>query len=90
DAARRELGEELGLDGVEPEPLGRTLLRGARETELCAVFLLRHDGPFRVALPEVAGLAVFPPGELPAPLTPAAGHVLAWLAARRAADGPPE
>lgn len=90
DAARRELGEELGLEGVEPEPLGRTLLRGQRETELCGVFRLRHDGPFRVALPEVAGLAVYPPGELPDPLTPAAEHVLAWLAAHRAAAVPPE
>jgi isopentenyldiphosphate isomerase len=78
-AAARELLEELGLAGAEPELLGKTIVHGEGETELCAVFRLRHDGPFSVSPPEVAGLAVFRPGERPAPLTPAATQVLAWL-----------
>ena len=79
EAAARELAEELGLDVAVPAPLGRTVLDLPGETELCTIFRLRHDGPFVVTTPEVAGVAVFPPGELPAPLAPGAQLVLAWL-----------
>jgi isopentenyldiphosphate isomerase len=82
-AAARELVEELGLEAATPEPLGRTVLELPGETELCTVFRLRHDGPFVVRTPEVAGVAVHRPGELPAPLAPGARHVLAWLAEGR-------
>jgi isopentenyldiphosphate isomerase len=78
-AAARELVEELGLDVAVPAPLGRTVLELPGETELCTVFGLRHEGPFLVQTPEVAGVAVFPAGEIPAPLSPGAALVLAWL-----------
>ena len=83
--AVRELEEELGLTGCLLEPIGTTLVRLDRETEMCAVFLVRHDGPFCVRLPEVVGLSVFPEGELPAPLTDSARHVLAFAASQRPA-----
>ena len=34
------------------------------------VFRVRHPGPYRLAPPELAGLAVLPPGERPGPLSP--------------------
>lgn len=90
-AAARELAEELGLTGVEPEPLGRLLLESAHETELCTVFRLCHDGPFVLQLPEVSGLAVFIAPELPSPLSPSAKRIVNWLAAAsRRAQGPSE
>lgn len=78
-AAVRELAEELGLDATAPVELGRTVLDLPGETELCTVFHLRHAGPFVVRTPEVVGVAVHLPGELPAPLAPGARLVLAWL-----------
>lgn len=82
DAAARELLEEVGVAGAEPVLAGSFLMRLATETEMAAVFLLSHDGPFTVQLPEVIGLAVFPAGERPSPLTPSAEQVLDFLAAR--------
>ena len=62
-AAVRELGEELARV--------RCALDG--ETELTTVFRLRHPGPYRLAPPELAGLAVLAGGRRPAPLSPSAG-----------------
>jgi isopentenyldiphosphate isomerase len=80
-AALRELGEELGLDvaGEQLEELGRTVVRLPHESELTTLFLLRHDGPFSLAPPEVAGLAVLPPGVRPGPLAPSCPQLHAWL-----------
>ena len=75
-AARRELGEELGID-ADPELLGTLLVRMPRETEMAAIFRLRHDGPFSVALPEVVGLAVFRPDEEPS-LPPGGAEALGF------------
>jgi isopentenyldiphosphate isomerase len=73
-AALRELAEELGLsvDGSALAEVDRVLCELGRETELTTVFRLEHDGPFTVQLPEVAGLAVLPPGRRPDPLSPSA------------------
>jgi 8-oxo-dGTP pyrophosphatase MutT (NUDIX family) len=72
EAAVRELGEELGL-AVGPAALserGSIVIRLTNETERTTVFVLRHDGPFVLSPPEVAGLAVLPRGERPSPLSP--------------------
>jgi isopentenyldiphosphate isomerase len=73
-AAVRELGEEIGVsvDGGRLEEVARLLCELGDETELTTVFRLAHDGPFAVRPPEVAGLAVLPPGERPSPLSPSA------------------
>ena len=49
------------------------------ETEMTCVFRARYDGPLTVLPPEVIGLAAFPPGEVPEPLTPSARLVLDFL-----------
>jgi isopentenyldiphosphate isomerase len=73
-AAVRELAEEIGVvvaAGALVE-VARMLCELGNETELTTVFRLAHDGPFTVRLPEVAGLAVLPPGRRPDPLSPSA------------------
>jgi 8-oxo-dGTP pyrophosphatase MutT (NUDIX family) len=80
-AARRELAEELGLDGAEPRLVGRLVVDLPDERELVAVYRLEHPGPFRLLPPELAGLVVFPPGQRPAPLSEFAERVLGWLQA---------
>jgi isopentenyldiphosphate isomerase len=73
-AALRELAEEIGVivaAGALDE-VARMLCELGNETELTTVFRLAHDGPFTVRLPEVAGLAVLPPGRRPDPLSPSA------------------
>ena len=82
DAARRELAEEVGIVAAAPEHIGTLLLDLASEQEMCAVFVVHHEGPFVVRPPEVIGLACFRAGEEPAPLTPATERVLAFLAHR--------
>ncbi len=73
-AAVRELGEEIGVTvgAAELEYVDRLLCELGNETELTTVFRLRHDGPFSVRLPEVAGLAVLPYGRRPEQLSPPA------------------
>jgi isopentenyldiphosphate isomerase len=73
-AALRELAEELGIavDGSALRQLGRMLCDLGNETELTTVFRLEHDGPFALQPPELAGLAVLPPGARPDPLSPSA------------------
>ncbi len=72
DAAVRELAEEVGIavadDDLEELVQARCALEG--ETELTTVFRVRHEGPYRLAPPELAGLVVLPAGERPAPLSP--------------------
>lgn len=79
EAAVRELGEELGI-AAEPRFAGTCRVETERETELCGVHTLRHDGPFRLELPELAGLCVFAHDELPSNVTPALEQVHAWFA----------
>jgi isopentenyldiphosphate isomerase len=80
-AARRELREELGLEVEEHDlvELGRVVVRTSRESELTTVFRLRHPGPFVLAPPEVAGLAVFARGTKPSPITPTSEMIAAAL-----------
>ena len=51
------------------------------ETEMASVYVARYDGPLVVRPPEVIGLAAFPAGEVPEPLTPSARMVLDFLRA---------
>ena len=60
------------VDHGSLEQVARVLCELVNETELTTVFRLEHDGPFAVRLPEVAGLAVLPPGRRPEPLSPSA------------------
>jgi isopentenyldiphosphate isomerase len=73
-SARRELYEEIGIDVAESdlEELARVRCELVGETELTTVFRLRHGGPYRLAPPELAGLAVLPAGSRPSPLSPSA------------------
>jgi isopentenyldiphosphate isomerase len=72
ESAVRELAEEVGVAVAvaDLEELARVRCALAQETELTTVFRVRHPGPYRLAPPELAGLAVLPPGERPAPLSP--------------------
>ncbi len=54
DAARRELAEELGVKGIELEPLGVDTYEDDDVAVLGHVYLARSDGPFRFADGEVA------------------------------------
>ena len=56
DAARRELAEELGIDGddVVLEPLGAGRFVDESVAELAQAYRVVHDGPFRFADGEVA------------------------------------
>jgi isopentenyldiphosphate isomerase len=73
-AAVRELAEEIGVTvpAGALEEVARMLCELGNETELTTVFRLAHDGPFTLRLPEVAGLAVLPPGRRPDALSPSA------------------
>jgi isopentenyldiphosphate isomerase len=82
EAAQRELAEEVGVVDGELELLGTLLMRLPDETEMGAVFRMRHAGPFVVEPPEVIGLATFAPDAPPAPLTPSALQILDFLAAQ--------
>ena len=81
DAAVRELAEELGLEGAEPRRIGTTITDLPGETEMACLFVLEADGPFRLMLPEVIGLAVHPLDAPPEPLAPSARQLLAFYAA---------
>jgi isopentenyldiphosphate isomerase len=74
ESALRELAEEIGIEVGEAELEELTRVRCALEgeTELTTVFRLHHPGPYRLAPPELAGLAVLPTATRPAPLSPSA------------------
>jgi hypothetical protein len=61
--------------------LEAALLELPDETEMTCVFVAHYDGPLVVQPPEVIGLAAFPAGEEPEPLTPSARRVLEFLRA---------
>jgi isopentenyldiphosphate isomerase len=81
ESAVRELAEEVGIDVAEGdlEELARVRCPLRGETELTTVFRLRHPGPYRLAPPELAGLAVLPAGERPAPLSESCALLTAHL-----------
>ncbi len=80
-AAVRELSEEIGVavPAAALSEVARVLCALGNETELTTVFRLEHEGPFTLQLPEVAGLAVLPPGRRPDPLSPSAQLLSARL-----------
>jgi len=53
DAAARELAEELGVEAVNLEPLGRASYDDEDVSVLGTVYRVIHDGPFRFADGEV-------------------------------------
>jgi 8-oxo-dGTP pyrophosphatase MutT (NUDIX family) len=52
-AARRELAEEIGLTGVEPERIGEGSYEDGDVQLLARVYALVHDGPFTFVDDEV-------------------------------------
>ena len=46
-AAARELAEELGITGVVPRPIGGGRHDDEHARELCRVYRVVHDGPYR-------------------------------------------
>jgi isopentenyldiphosphate isomerase len=81
ESARRELSEEIGIevDDSELEEIARVHCALEGETELTTVFRVRHAGPYRLAPPELAGLAVLPTGMRPSPLSASASLLNARL-----------
>ena len=77
EAAVRELAEEIGYAGPPPEHLATIITELPGETEMAAIFRLVADGPFRLLLPEVVGLGVYPADAIPSPLTPSGRYALA-------------
>ena len=76
--AVREVAEELGIM-ARPRYVSKAVVRSTPETEITALFVVRHDGPFRFSPSETAGGAFFALAEVRAgqadgslPLTPAA------------------
>ena len=53
DGARRELLEELGIDGVPLRSLGQGAFEDGRVSEIAAIFEVTWDGPVRFADGEV-------------------------------------
>jgi ADP-ribose pyrophosphatase YjhB (NUDIX family) len=68
EAARRELGEELGLGGLELRRVATVNVDADDERERTAIFVGRSVGPFSLILGEVVAIGVFPDGERPEPM----------------------
>jgi len=62
-AARRELAEEVGIDGVAVERLFDVRYADASTQLIGRAFLVRHDGPIRLQAEEVAWAAFVPLAE---------------------------
>ncbi len=61
-AARRELAEELGVDG-RPEYVAVERFEDERAREVCTVFRIVHDGPFHPVDGEAVEIRTVDPGE---------------------------
>ena len=64
DAAERELAEELGITGVPLLPLGVGRWDDVDSIEICRLYRVVHDGPYRFADGEVAEAHLVTPTEL--------------------------
>ena len=64
-AALRELSEELGLEGVQVEPLGSGAYEDHEVRLVAHCFVCRTDGPFRFADGEITEAHWAPPEEIP-------------------------
>lgn len=58
DAAKREMSEEIGIN-TELEFKKKIIKKDYYETEMVAIFIAKHNGPFRVDLKEVASTKFF-------------------------------
>lgn len=67
-AARRELGEELGVNGIPLQFLYYSRMRNAIESENVATYLACHDGPFNFPLEEIEKLRFWNRAEIAAAL----------------------
>ena len=56
EAARRRLGQELGVAGAELQFFGKVPMDDAGCTKFIALFTARHDGPFRPDAGHIAAL----------------------------------
>jgi isopentenyldiphosphate isomerase len=63
-AAARELAEELGITGVTPEPVGVGSHADQHAKEICRVYRVVHDGPYRFDDGEVVETRLVTPTEL--------------------------
>jgi isopentenyldiphosphate isomerase len=63
-AARRELAEELGVEGVEPEALGGGSYEDDHVRLIGRVYRVVHDGPFTFADGEVVEACFVDPDQL--------------------------
>jgi len=64
EAARRRLGQELGVSDAEPDFFGKVPMDDAGCTKFIALFTARHDGPFRPDLGHIAALEFVPLDEI--------------------------
>jgi len=59
-AARRRLGQELGVTGVELSPFGKVTMDDEGCTKFISLFTAQHDGPFRPDPGHIADLEFVP------------------------------
>jgi isopentenyl-diphosphate delta-isomerase type 1 len=64
EAARREMAEELGIDGQNPVFLYAYKMRNDFESENVATFLVRYDGPIRFNPEEIEQVRFHTPQEI--------------------------
>jgi isopentenyldiphosphate isomerase len=64
DAAERELAEELGITGVAPTFVGVGRYEDGHAREICHVYRVVHDGPYRFDDGEVTEARLVTPAEL--------------------------
>ena len=86
-AAIRELGEEMGITGVEIQEIARILPSEATGWEHLRLYLAHHHGPVRFPCAEIEAALWFPIAEVDAwttarPTDFASGFLECWKAAR--------
>ncbi len=64
EAARREMWEELGIDGVPLTFLYHSRMRNEVESENVATYLARYDGAIRFAREEIDAVRLWSPEEI--------------------------
>jgi isopentenyldiphosphate isomerase len=65
EAARRRLGQELGVADAELHFFGKVPMDDSGCTKFIALFTVRHDGPFRPDPGHIAALEFVHPGDIP-------------------------
>jgi 16S rRNA (adenine1518-N6/adenine1519-N6)-dimethyltransferase len=92
EAVRREMAEEMGIDGGEPEEIGKIAPCAETGWEHVRLYLLRWEGRPKFPCAEVDAVMWMPPGELDAwiaarPEDFASGFLECWKLARGREDG---